>query len=299
MTCVLRPLPPPAIVVTVYNDLRGERSMPLLERLYAHSDPADFAVCIHDPPSDDDDRLAALIRGAGYRLWYGWGIDPDAKRSVRDAAAITRRRARLAADRGAEAVELNGERAWKARGLEVHAAEMIAAARDGAPELAVGFSTFDGPQSHELPADDVIFGASGVDYSAPQVYAADPGTPALEDHRDARRRWDRSVRQHEEMVRRGVYRADLVPGRERCLPYAQVHGCTPACVAWLLDRADTSRAWALPTRCDEEGLRGIEAVLLARRETGRRAGAIARWQAAHGLTADGIAGPVTLGAMGL
>ena len=29
------------------------------------------------------------------------------------------------------------------------------------------------------------------------------------------------------------------------------------------------------------------------------AGAIARWQAAHGLDADGVAGPMTLAAMGL
>jgi murein L,D-transpeptidase YcbB/YkuD len=46
-------------------------------------------------------------------------------------------------------------------------------------------------------------------------------------------------------------------------------------------------------------IKAIEAVLLARRETGRSAGALARWQAAHGLTADGIVGPVTLRAMGL
>ena len=289
----------PAVVVTIYGDLDGDKALPIVDRLAARAAPGDLGVCIHDPPSDDDNRLAGAIRGRGLRLWYGWGVDPDTKRSVRDAAATTRRRARLAAERGAEAIELNGERAWKARGLDVHAAEMIAAARDGAPGLVLGWSTFDGPQSHELPADDVIFGASGVDFSAPQVYAADPATPSLEDHRDARRRWDRSVRQHEAMVRRGIYRPELVPGAAACATYAQIHGCTPACVAWLLDRALVGRAWALPTRCDEEGLRGVEAVLIARRETGRSAGAIARWQAAHGLTADGIAGPLTLAAMGL
>lgn len=297
----LRPLPPPAVVVTVYNDLRGERSLPLLERLLAHAAPGDLGVCIHDPPGDDEARLAELVVAAGYRLWYGWGVDPDARRSVRDAAAITRRRARLAADRGAEVVELNGEAAWKAAQSDSHdrARAMIDACREGAPELAVGWSTFDGLQSHRLPAIGTILGPGGVDYAAPQVYAANPATPAPEDHRDARDRWDRAVRQHQALADRGTIRADVVPGRERCLPYVQVHGCTPACVAWLLDRADTSRAWALPTRCDEAGLVGIEAVLLARRETGRSAGAIARWQAVHGLAADGIVGPRTLAAMGL
>ena len=45
--------------------------------------------------------------------------------------------------------------------------------------------------------------------------------------------------------------------------------------------------------------RALEVVLTARRDCGRSAGALARWQAAHGLTADGVAGPLTLGAMGL
>lgn len=289
----------PAILVTIYNDLRGTKSLPLLDRLARHAAPGDLGVCIHDPPSDDDNRLAGAIRGRGLRLWYGWGVDPDTKRPVREAAATTRRRARLAAERGAEAIELNGEKAYKAPGLDALCRELVQACRDGAPGLPVGWSYFDGPETHPMPGAKEVFGSGGVDYNAPQVYAEDPGAPGLEDHHDARRRWDRAVRQHEAMVRRGIYRPELVPGAAACATYAQLHGCTPACVAWLLDRALVGRAWALPTRCDEEGLRGVEAVLLARRETGRSAGAIARWQAAHGLTADGIAGPLTLAAMGL
>lgn len=289
----------PAIFVTVYNDLRGTKSLPLLARLAQHAAPGDLGACIHDPPSDDDAGLAREIKARGLRLIYGWGVDPDTKRPVRDAAQITRRRARLAADRGAEAIELNGERAWKAQGLAAHAGEMIAACRDGAPGLVVGWSTFDGPETHPLPAAREIFGPRGVDYNAPQVYAEDPGAPGLEDHHAARRRWDRAVRQHEAMVSRGAYRPELVPGAAACATYAQLHGCTAGCVAWLLDRAPVGRAWALPTRCDEEGLRGVEAVLLARRAHGAAPGAVARWQLAHGLETDGIAGPLTLRAMGL
>lgn len=302
------PCPPPSarllrpgIFVSIYNDLRGVRSLPILAELQRHAAPGDLGVAIHDPPSDDDAALSRDVRAAGLRLIYGWGTDPDARRTVRDAAATTRRRARLAADRGAEAVELNGEAAWKAPGLSAHAREMLGAAREGAPGLPVAWSYFDGPDSHEMEPETgrSIFGPGGVDYSAPQVYASDPGAPGLEDHRDARRRWDRAVAQHEAMVRRGIYRPELVPGREACAVYAQLHGCTAGCVAWLLDRGHVGRAWAIPTRSDAEGLRGVAAVLIARREHGTAAGAIARWQAARGLTADGVVGPLTLAAMGL
>ena len=291
----------PGIFVSIYNDLRGVRSLPLLVDLLRHAAPGDLGVAIHDPPSDDDAALSRDVRAAGLRLIYGWGTDPDARRTVRDAAATTRRRARLAADRGAEAVELNGEKAWKAEGLSAHAREMLTACREGAPGLPVGWSYFDGPDSHEMEPETgrAIFGPGGVDYSAPQVYANDPGAPGLEDHRDARRRWDRAVAQHEAMVRRGIYRPELVPGREACAVYAQLHGCTAGCVAWLLDRGHVGRGWAIPTRSDAEGLRGVAAVLIARREHGTAAGAIARWQAARGLNADGVAGNATLTAMGL
>jgi len=291
----------PGIFVSIYNDLRGVRSLPILAELQRHAAPGDLGVAIHDPPSDDDAALSRDVRAAGLRLIYGWGTDPDARRTVRDAAATTRRRARLAADRGAEAVELNGEAAWKAPGLSAHAREMLGAAREGAPGLPVAWSYFDGPDSHEMEPETgrSIFGPGGVDYSAPQVYASDPGAPGLEDHRDARRRWDRAVAQHEAMVRRGIYRPELVPGREACAVYAQLHGCTAGCVAWLLDRGHVGRGWAIPTRSDAEGLRGVAAVLIARREHGTAAGAIARWQAARGLTPDGVAGPLTLAAMGL
>ncbi len=301
------PCPPPSallrpgIFVSIYNDLRGVRSLPILAELLRHAAPGDLGAAIHDPPSDDDAALSRDVRAAGLRLVYGWGTDPDARRTVRDAAATTRRRARLAADRGAEAVELNGEAAWKAPGLSAHAREMLGAAREGAPGLPVAWSYFDGPDSHEMEPETgrSIFGPGGVDYSAPQVYASDPGAPGLEDHRDARRRWDRAVAQHEAMVRRGIYRPELVPGREACAVYAQLHGCTAGCVAWLLDRGHVGRGWAIPTRSDAEGLRGVAAVLRARREHGTAAGAIARWQAARGLTPDGVVGPLTLAAMGI
>ena len=66
-----------------------------------------------------------------------------------------------------------------------------------------------------MPAAPTIYGPGGVDYSAPQVIASDPGAPGLEDHHDARRRWDRAVRQHEAAVRRGVHRPELAGSSAR------------------------------------------------------------------------------------
>ena len=286
------------IFVTIYNDLRGTTALPILDELATHARPGDLGVCIHDPPSDDDASLATAIKARGWRLIYGWGVDPDAKRSVRDAAAATRRRARLAMDRGAEAVELNGEAAWKAEGLDEHAREMIAAARDGGAPV-VGWSFFDGPRSHRMPASKAVFGEGGVDYSAPQVYAANPGAAEVPGFAAARSRYDRAVAQHEWCAARGLMRAELTPGERACAVYAQLHGVSPSGTAWLLDRGPVGRAWAIPTRHDDSGLRGLRAVLRARRLCGTDAGAIERWQRAHGLKDDGVAGPLTLQSMGL
>jgi len=288
----------PGIFVTIYNDLRGTTSLPIIEELMTHAAPGDLGVAIHDPPSDDDAALSRDVRAAGLRLIYGWGVDPDTRRSVRDAAAATRRRARLAMDRGAEAVELNGEAAWKAEGLDEHAREMIAAARDGGAPV-VGWSFFDGPRSHRMPASTAVFGEGGVDYNAPQVYAANPGAAEVPGFAAARSRYDRAVAQHEWCAARGLMRAELTPGERACAVYAQLHGVSPSGTAWLLDRGPVGRAWAIPTRHDDSGLRGLRAVLRARRLCGPVAGAIERWQRAHGLKDDGVAGPATLGAMGL
>ena len=78
-----------------------------------------------------------------------------------------------------------------------------------------------------------------------------------------------------------------------------MHHLTTAAAVRVLDATDTSRAWALPTRCDDAGLRALEVLLTARRLHGRSAGAIRRAQAAHGLVVDGIAGDATCGALGL
>ena len=65
----------PGIFVTIYNDLRGGKALPILDALSVHAAPKDFGVCIHDPPSDDDAglALAAMLLGREPSAGDRWG----------------------------------------------------------------------------------------------------------------------------------------------------------------------------------------------------------------------------------
>src|SRR5262249_50690202 len=58
---------------------------------------------------------------------------------------------------------------------------------------------------------------------------------------------------------------------------------TPLCVLW--------------PQLDEHGREGLRLGVRIRHEVGAGLGAVARWQAAHGLVADGVIGPRTLAAL--
>lgn len=295
-------VPAPCVVVTVYDDLRGDRALPLVDRLAAVAAPGDLAVCVHDPPSRDDAGLARAITGRGLRLWQAWGVDPDARGDLAAAVERTRERCALAVSRGAEVVELNGEAAWKrddgavdsAHPLHQRALALIAAAREGAPGVPLSWTSFDHVAWHRLPWG-AILGTGGVDLHAPQHYAAS-APPA--GHRQALERLEGRARgQLASLVRRGLCRPALAAGGDGWTPYGQVYGLTTAGAAVVLDAAAITRAWAIPTRCDPAGLDAIEGVLRARRLTGRAAGAVRRAQATLGLAVDGALGPRTLAAL--
>lgn len=298
-----RPLPPrlsPCVAVTLYGDLTGRASGALLDRLARAAAPGDLAVVVHDPPSGDERGAVDAVRSRDLRLWCAWGVDPDTLRAPGVAARVTRARAQLAATYGAEVCELNGEARWKVddRSTPGHdlaplAREMIAALRAGAPNLLTSWTSYDHPLWHRLPWE-AIAGTAGVDLLALQYYGADPGTADPETHDDVRARMRRAVAQLGSLVARRIIRADLGYGAAGWTPYGQVHGLTVAGAAVVLDAAPVVRAWALPTRVDAAGLDALEAVLTARRLMGRSAGAIVRWQSAHGLAVDGVLGRRTL-----
>lgn len=284
----------PAVVVTIYADLRGDRALPILDALALDAAPGDLAVCLHDPPSADDRALAGALRDRGLRLWYAWGVDPDATRPEAEAAQRTRSRAALARDRGAELVELNGEVRW--RGMPGgRASSIIDAARTAG--LPVSWSSYDHLGYHALPWA-AILGPGGVDRHAPQLYGAAPGaTPT--GHASVRARIARAEGQMRALVSRGLVRPELAPGGAAYDAYGQLHGMIPAGAAVVLDHTDVARAWAIPTRHDAAGLLALRAVLRCRRAAGRSAGAVARFQASAGLVADGVVGQATLRALGL
>lgn len=298
-------VPAPCVAVTIYGDLTGAASLARLEALAKAGAEGDFMAVIHDPPGRDEEALATLVRDRGWRLGYAWGVDPDVRLSVLDAAAQTRRRARLAAERGAELVELNGEAAWRHEGNDVgvrhpqtaRARAMLDAVREGAPEAALSWTTYDHVQWHRLPYG-VICGEDGVDLLALQYYAADTRDTDPETHREIRARMAKASAQLAGYVARGVVRPDLGPAGSGWTPYGQVHGLTTAGAAIVLDAAPITRAWALPSRVDLAGIDALEGVLLARRLTGHRgANALVHAQLKLGLAADGLLGPKTLDAL--
>jgi len=309
----------PAVVVTVYPSgpmaATARDTHPMLARLMRVAAPGDLAVCVHDPITGDERALTSMVRDLGLRLWVAWGANPHVRtaraKGPASALDVCARWATAAAALGAEVVELNGERAgsdnpndWAidapgdAALLPALARSLIDTARASAPRSLVSWTSHDHPKWHRLPWG-AILGPGGCDLHAPQLYAADTRSDAPEGHREAAARLASASAQWRTLVDVGEVRPDLGPGGAGWTAYGQIHGLTTAGAVRVLDSSDTSRAWALPNRCDEAGLRALEVLLTARARHGRAAGAIQRAQAAHGLVVDGIAGAATLAAMGL
>ncbi|MDO9020587.1 MAG: peptidoglycan-binding domain-containing protein [Deltaproteobacteria bacterium] len=309
----------PAVVVTVYpsgsmaSTLAGSR--PVIERLMRVAAPGDLAVCIHDPITGDERALTGMVRDLGLRLWVAWGANPHVRtartKGPASALDVCARWSKAAAALGAEVLELNGERSgsdnpndWvidapgDAALLPALATNLIATVREAAPAARVSWTSHDAPRWHRLPWA-AILGPGGADLHGPQIYPANAATPGQESVGAARARLAMATGQWQALVTAGTIRADVGPGGAGWCAYTQAHGVSVAGVALILDSSDTSRAWALPTRSDTDGIAAIEAVLTARRLHGRSAGAIKRAQVAAGLAVDGVLGPRTLAALGL
>jgi len=282
------------------------------------------ALVLHAPPGlvDALPEVARAARAAlpCVRLWVGvggdgWADDWRAGRvpGERVVSELVRA-ARVAREVDAEAVIWDFEAAWKAAPADKHpraelealASAAVRACAAEAPDAVHGLTSYDHPTLHTALPWRGFFEPGALSLYVPQVYPAVPGG-APRGAVPARLR--SSARSQAEAERRGMLPpdvrdatgADVADDVDR-IAAVQLHGLDVRDqVAVLADEAHVA-AWALPLiddggRADPSGVRALEAALRLRREVGGGPGAVARWQAARGLVADGIVGPRTLAAL--
>lgn len=287
-------------------------------------------VQLHATPSKSLAPVVAEIRAAlpGVRTWVG----VPGNTYVRDdgptrIAKVTR----TARDLGAECMVLNCERpsapgnpgwvptvALSAAELDARMRRVLAAIALELGDMVLGFTSHDMPQWHPIPWRAALGAESPVRLHLPQQYAApprsssEPSLPPATSWRGAKNRAEASDTEWRKLARAGVVRADLAPGGDGFATYGQAHDIATAGVMLIADRTAVSALWALDGRtgladrskrpkCDALGALAIRALMHVRRAVGEGAGAgsIARWQAAHALEADGVAGAATFSALAL
>jgi len=301
----------PGIGATFYGSLPRDLDTPLGREVIRACD----LVTLHTAADAGDVQSAALVRQLGCeRVWLAIPANYLSRMDLRRGRAAVLdevcRVAGVAASMGAEVLELNGEGAsdgategdWtharadgreRAR-LEGLARDVFVTLREALPcSIALAWT------SHDMPAFRVPWGPilSRVDLHAPQHYPAMPGVVATQ--RTLDRRIATSRGRWEALVARGEIPEDVAPYGARWSPYLQGHGHSVGALVWGLCEAPVARLWACPGSWSAEALPALTVARQIRAEVGHGPDAIARWQAAHGLTADGIAGPLTLAAMGL
>lgn len=264
-------------------------------------------VVLHSWPDRSHAALLRQVRALvpGVRVWYGPGANGLAGWSRARMTATAREWAVLAHGAGAECLLLNlegpshaGASGWTegspltGQALADHARALVDACHEGAPGLALGVTSHDVPSYHRLPWKALLGPESPVTVHAPQVYPALP-RPGV-GLRGARSRWRLQGADWLHRVELGQVRADLAPGGTGYVVYRQLWGCDLGAALYLADQSDVVLGWALSTRSDAQGLDALQLALRLRREAGGGCGAVARWQAAHGLVADGLPGPQTL-----
>lgn len=266
-------------------------------------------LVLHAWPDRSHAPVIRAIRSAlpGVRLWYSPGSNSLAGWSRARVATTAQEWGTLAAGAGAECLLLNlegpsraGASGWTqgcplaGEALNDHARALLEACAMGLQGVALGVTSHDVPSYHRMPWRALLGPESPVTVHAPQVYPALPA-PGVS-LRGARSRWLLQASDWLHRVELGHVRPDLAPGGTGYAVYRQLWGCQPGAALWLADQSDVVLGWALPTRSDAQGLDALRIALRLHREhPGREA--IARWQAAHGLVADGLPGPVTLAAM--
>lgn len=307
--------PAPGIAVTVYPTGRANFDSALAQLI----DLRPPIVQLHTQPDPPDAPLLRALRKElpGVRVWMGAGANGLAAGDLAADLRAAREWAQWSAANGVELLVFNCEGDHDPKttdwlidepGEEVSLADRMAqvlrAAHDAAPGLALGFTSHDRVKSWRLPWGAALGPASPVVVNSDQVYPAESLNPARAITRaEALSRLEGTNKQLSELVRRGTIRPDLgVDGAGRAI-YTQLWGLSASAVATLLDRSDLAVAWALSLypkgRAQVPGINGLRLVLAARRLTGEGKGAIARAQQRLGLIVDGVPGPATARGLGV
>ena len=299
--------PAPGIGATFYGNLSRDLDTPTGREVIAACD----LVCLHTSADSTDVTSAALVRSIGCaRVWlaipanYLSRLDLDRGRVA--AIAEVTRVAKVARDANAELLELNGEGAsdgakvgdWtsaprdatEAARLESLARELIGAIRAVYPG-AVGWTSHDGTRSFKIPRSHLAL----VDLHSPQHYPAQPGV--VVDQRALEHRVAWSEGQWDALAASGGCPADVAPYGGAWAAYGQAHGHSVAALVWGLVQAPTARLWACPSSWSPEAVTALTYARRMRAAVGTGHDAVARWQSARGITADGVIGPRTLASL--
>lgn len=267
-------------------------------------------VVLHTSPDPSDGPAVAKLRATlpGVRVWFSAPSNQLARSSPGAAAAKARRWSQVATDLGAEHLMFNCERPdWHARGdderdraLSLTAGMFLEAAAQASPALELGITSHDCPRWHlSRRVWRAFLGRSSpVRRHGPQHYLATKGTVATV--RRAQMRLRLSAEQWLELADDGDVRPEFVPlTGSAWLPMVQLHGAAVSAVCWLADQGTDALGWAAPTRVDAAGYAAAEALQRVEERAGAGPGAIGRFQASEGITADGQVGPLTLARLGV
>jgi len=292
----------PGVGATIYGNLPRD----IAEEVCRASD----FVTLHTAADVTDVASAARVRSFGCaRVWLGlpanYFVRVAQRVSIAAAEKEARRCARIAADMGAEVLEFNGEgestgrtpgdwipaTAAEAQQLAALAAAILAAAVDElrlrGSKAVVVWTSHDMP-SFRLPWRPILRAVGG---HSPQHYPAEKGRTVRQ--RELMERVARSRGRWEGVAEEQGLPAELLPGGALWVPYFQGWGHTAGATVWGLAEHRLARVWAYPGSWDANGLLALRLARALRREVEPGPEAVEQWQAAHGLTPDGLIGPRT------